>query len=125
MKFISRRIHAILDYIVGIILILAPTLLGFDDNPAAKYSAVVVGILVLGMSLLTKYEGGIVKVIPMSVHLVMDVLIGIFLAISPWLLQFSNEVFVPHLVFGLLAIATGLFTVSSSKHGVSQGGVLS
>jgi hypothetical protein len=125
MKFISRRIHAILDYIVGIILILAPTLLGFDDNPAAKYSAILVGILVLGMSLLTQYEGGVVKVIPMSVHLVMDVLIGIFLAVSPWLLQFSNEVFVPHLVFGLFSIGAGIFTVSASKHGIGQRGVLS
>lgn len=124
MKFISRRIHAILDYVVGILLVLAPTMLGFADNPAAKYSAVIVGILVLGMSLMTRYEGGVVKIVPMSVHLFMDIIIGFFLAVSPWLLQFSSEVFIPHLFFGLFAIGAGIFTISSSKQGIGRRGVL-
>ncbi|MDM8176488.1 MULTISPECIES: SPW repeat domain-containing protein [Olivibacter] len=125
MKFISRRVHAMLDYIVGILLILAPTLLGFSHIPGAKYSAIIAGVLVLGMALLTRHEGGVAKVIPMSTHLVMDVILGILLALSPWLLNFSDQVFLPHLIVGVFSIIAGLCTAPASQHGVAQGGVLS
>lgn len=125
MKFISRRVHAILDYIVGILLILAPTLLGFSHIAAAKYSAIVVGILVLAMTLLTRHEGGVAKIIPLPTHLVMDVIFGILLALSPWILNFNNEVFLPHLLVGLFSIIAGVCTVPVSQHGVNPRGVLS
>ncbi|WP_207425819.1 SPW repeat protein [Pedobacter sp. SYSU D00535] len=116
MRFISRKFHAVLDYMAGIILIAAPWILGFADVEAAKWSAVIVGVLILVMSFITDYEGGGKKVLPMSGHLTMDVIAGIFLAASPWLLNFDEQVYLPHLIMGILEIGAGLFTVTQSEH---------
>jgi len=116
MRFISRKIHAVLDYMAGIILIAAPWILGFADVEAAKWSAVIVGAIILVMSFFTDYEGGGKKVLSMSTHLTMDVIAGIFLAASPWLLNFDERVYLPHLIIGILEIGAGLFTVNESQH---------
>ncbi|RYE52305.1 MAG: hypothetical protein EOP48_16780 [Sphingobacteriales bacterium] len=116
MRFISRKFHAVLDYMSGVLLIAAPWLFGFADIEGAKWSAVIVGALILLMSFLTDYEGGGKKVISMSTHLTMDVIAGIFLAASPWLLNFDEYVYLPHLLMGILEIGAGLFTVNESQH---------
>jgi hypothetical protein len=116
MKFISRKTHAVMDYIMGVILIAAPWLLGFSNNEPAKWSAVAVGIIMLAMSLMTDYEGGLAKVVPMRFHLGMDLIAGIFLAVSPWLLGFHDQVYLPHLVLGILEIGAASFTQRVSEH---------
>ncbi|WP_207424419.1 SPW repeat protein [Desertivirga brevis] len=116
MRFISRKFHAVLDYMSGVILIAAPWILGFADVEGAKWSAVIVGAVILLMSFLTDYEGGGKKVLSMSTHLTMDVLAGIFLAASPWLLNFDEQVYMPHLIMGILEIGAGLFTERESQH---------
>jgi hypothetical protein len=116
MKIISRKFHAVLDYMSGILLIAAPWALQFDDVSAATTTAVVAGALILIMSLMTNYEGGIVRIVPMSLHLNMDILLGIVLAASPWLFGFKDEVYLPHLIMGVLAILSGIMTVRSSFH---------
>jgi hypothetical protein len=116
MKFISTRAHGFLDYTVGILLILAPFLFNFDNGGAAQLVPIVVGLLILLMAVFTNYEAGIIKKIPMSFHLTMDVILGIFLAISPWIFGFDNIVYLPHLLVGLFAIMTGLFTQRSPAY---------
>jgi hypothetical protein len=123
MRFISRKAHAVMDYVVGILLIAAPWIFGFSDVPAAKWSAIAVGVLTLVMSLMTDFEGNHKRPVPMSTHLNMDVIMGIFLAISPWLFGFNDVVYLPHLVVGLFAIAAGLCTVRTSSHIHTPGGM--
>jgi hypothetical protein len=65
---------------------------------------------------MTNYEGGIVRIVPMSLHLNMDILLGLVLAASPWLFGFKDEVYLPHLIMGVLAILSGIMTVRSSFH---------
>lgn len=50
------------------------------------------------------------RVIPMATHLTMDFFIGLFLAISPWLFGFAEFVWVPHVIFGVIAILASLTT---------------
>jgi hypothetical protein len=110
-NMLSRRTHGILDYIVGIALILAPYLFGFSDvGGAAKTIPQVLGVLIILMSLFTRYELGVVKVIPFSIHLAVDVVAGLFLALSPWLFGFSDEVKWPHLIVGLAYALVSLMT---------------
>jgi hypothetical protein len=116
MRFINRKIHAVLDYITGVLLIASPWLFNFADTAAAKWVAIIVGIVILGMALLTDYEGGLKKILPMRAHLMMDVIAGILLAVSPWLFKFSEYVYLPHLIIGILEIGAGLFTERSSEH---------
>lgn len=68
---------------------------------------------------MTRYEGGVFRIIPMSMHLNLDVLLGAFLIASPWLFSFHEKVKWPHLFFGVLAVLSGLMTVRKSTNEAS------
>ena len=126
MKIIPRKTHGVLDYIVGAALIAAPWIFGFADDTAATYVPVAVGGGALLYSLLTRYELGMIKMIPFETHLILDVMSGILLAASPWLFGFSDRVYLPHLIVGLFEIGAGLMTentssASSSTTGMTRG----
>jgi hypothetical protein len=110
MRFIPTRIHGVLDYIIGIILIIAPWLLGFNSGGAETVIPVIFGAGIIIYSLFTDYELGAVRAIPMRTHLTIDVIAGIVLAASPWLFNFDYIVIAPHLILGLVMIAAGLTT---------------
>ena len=117
MRFIPTKLHAPVDYIVGVALIAAPWIFQFSEHKAATVVPVVLGIGLIAYSLFTNYELGVWKVAPMAVHNVIDVAAGAFLALSPWLFGFADEsanVWVPHLVVGLAAIFLGLTTIQQS-----------
>jgi hypothetical protein len=116
MNIISTSMHAKLDYIVGIFFIASPWILNFTDSPAATWTLVAVGATAVLMSLFTDYEGGVVRSIPMRVHLTIDVFSGAFLASSPWLLGFAEQVFLPHLILGLFEVAVSLLTTKHAAH---------
>lgn len=110
MRIIPTRVHGYIDYLFGILLIASPWLFGFAVGGVAQWLPVVLGASVIVYSLLTDYELGLSPTISMPVHLGIDVLGGILLAASPWLFGFADVVFWPHLVFGLVEIATALMT---------------
>jgi hypothetical protein len=110
MRFIPSKIHGILDYLMGIILILVPWINGFGDGGPAQMVLVTAGILIIIMSLVTDFEYGFFKVIPLEVHLVTDAIIGMILIMSPWLFDFAYVALGPHLLFGILLIIAALFT---------------
>ena len=110
MRFIPTRVHGMLDYAVGAFLIAAPWLLGFARGGAETWVPVLLGAGALLYSLLTDYELGVVRRIPMPTHLALDLGSGLLLAVSPWLFGFAEFVWVPHLVLGLLEVGAALTT---------------
>lgn len=110
MRLIPTKIHGVLDYLSGALLIASPWLFDFADHETARWIPIAVGIALLGLSLFTDYELGLVRRIPMSTHLTMDMLAGALLAASPWLFGFSDRVYMPHLILGLMEIGAGLLT---------------
>lgn len=110
MRFISTRVHGVLDYLMGIVLIAAPWMLGFADNSAATWVPVLLGIGVIVYSLFTDYEMGAFRAISMRGHLWLDALSGIFLAASPWLFGFSDYVSTPHVVLGVAEFLAAICT---------------
>lgn len=117
MKFISTKTHGVLDYLSGILLIIAPWILGFATGGPAQWIPVIVGVMIIGLSIFTSYELGAVRMIPMRTHLTIDVLTGIFLAVSPWLFGFAETVFWPHLILGLMEMGAGIFTKVVPEYG--------
>jgi len=107
---IPTRIHGMLDYLMGILLIVSPWLFGFSDSNTATWTAVVVGVLIIGTSLITDYELSVANIVPMRAHLGLDVLLGAFLAVSPWLLGFADENWWWFVVAGVAEIGAGLAT---------------
>jgi hypothetical protein len=110
MKFIPTKIHGILDYAVGLFLIAAPWLFRFAKGGAETYVMVTFGLAAIVYSLLTYYEYGIAKIITMRVHLGLDIISGLFLAVSPWLFGFSDYVYLPHVALGLLEVVVASLT---------------
>jgi hypothetical protein len=108
---IPTRNHGYLDYIFGAVLIAAPWLFGFGNSTNWGMAVpVVLGAVVITYSIFTCYELGALHLIPMQAHLAIDLILGIALAVSPWLLRFSNVIWWPHLTFGLLAVLLALIT---------------
>jgi hypothetical protein len=110
MRFISTRVHGVLDYLMGMVLIAAPWMLGFADNSAATWVPVLLGVGVIVYSLFTDYELGVFRGISMRGHLWLDALSGIFLASSPWLFGFSDYVSTPHVILGVAEVIAALTT---------------
>jgi hypothetical protein len=115
MRAVPTSLHAGLDYIVGVILIASPWIFGFaDDSSAAKWIAVIAGLAMLGMSAITDYEGGVLaRAIPMRGHLMTDAVLGLFLAICPWLFGFGDEganAWLPFVIIGLGEIGIAAIT---------------
>ena len=117
MKHINSRAHGIIDYVVGAALILAPYLFGFANDEPARNAAWIVGGGALLYSLFTAYELSIAKIIPYRVHLGLDMAAGLFLAASPWLMNFADRIVAPHLVVGLLEIGVALMSRSAHSAG--------
>jgi SPW repeat len=108
---LPTRIHGMLDYLLGALLIATPWLFGFgEDLGPARWVPVVLGAVVLVYSAFTDYEMGVVKKLQMPVHLLLDVVVGILLGVSPWLLGFDDRVWLPHVVLGAVEVVTAAIT---------------
>lgn len=110
MRFVSTRTHGVIDYVAGVVIAASPWIFGFADGGSAQWIAVVVGLVLLASSVMTNYELGVVRVIPMPVHLGLDAGAGLLLAASPWLFGFSGFAWVPHLLLGAFEIMTSFIT---------------
>jgi hypothetical protein len=115
MRFIETKTHGYLDYLMGLLLIAAPWLFNFNRGGAETWVPLVLGAGALVYSVFTNYELGAVRKIPMSVHLTLDLLSGIFLAASPWIFNFNDRVYLPHLILGIAEIGAALFTKRQPK----------
>lgn len=112
MRFISTQMHAAMDYLGGILLIVVPLFwMNSPDVPqAAIWTPVVIGGLMLLQSLFTDYELSLANVIPVPAHLGMDALAGVVLAVSPWAFGFAETVWIPHVIVGVMEIGAALTT---------------
>src|SRR5918996_3397301 len=115
---ITSRMHAMLDYPLGVVLIATPWIFGFSDvGGAAVALPIIVGALAIGQSLFTDWELSVAKIVPLRVHLTLDSLAGIVLAISPFVFGFSGEgtnAWLPHVVAGVGMLNAGLMTQRSA-----------
>lgn len=87
---IPRPLHAVLDYLWSMALFLAPELVGFADDAASTVCKARAGGTT-AMSLLTRYELGLIKVIPFNVHLLLDLLGGLMGLAAPWLFGYAKN----------------------------------
>ena len=110
MRFIPTRIHAVVDYVTGLLLIVAPFVFRFADGGAAQWVPMLLGTAIIIMSLMTDYELSMSRMIPMPAHLMVDAAGGLLLLGSPWIFGFADRVFWPHVIIGLFEIGTAIMT---------------
>ncbi len=63
MRFIETKTHGYLDYLVGVLLLLAPAIFGLDMSSPAGMIPMILGALTIVYSLMTSYELGLANVI--------------------------------------------------------------
>jgi hypothetical protein len=127
-RFIPTKIHGVLDYTVGALMSSSPLFLNgikkavkaeerqgkvkFKPEELIPYA---MGAFSGLYSLLTNYELGVAKKIPMKVHLILDAIGGAFLAASPWLFGFNKKVWIPFVAVGAFEIGAAAFTQLDSS----------
>lgn len=120
MRFLPTKVHAALDYAGGLLLIAVP-MFWIGEGGAAVWVPIVIGVVVLMQSLMTDYELSAVNAIPVPVHLGMDALAGVVLIASPWVFGFSETVWIPHVIVGILEIGGALVTERHRREPATAG----
>jgi hypothetical protein len=116
MKFLSTRTHGLIDYLSVGSLIALPRALGWSDRVTNFVTGSALGAL--GYSLLTRYELGVLKVLPMPGHLLLDGLSGAMFCGAPFLFPDEDTTVQSMLVgIGLFEIGVALTTETEPSYG--------
>ena len=109
MKMISDTAHGVLDYLTVAIFAMAPSILGLTGFAALVSYAL--AAIHLAMTLLTDMPLGVIKIIPMRLHALIEMLVGPVLVVAalvlPTILGDKREFF---LVMGLVILAVWLLS---------------
>jgi hypothetical protein len=106
------RAHAMLEPLVGLLLIAAPWIFGFSDAGDATTVSIVLGALVLVTGLTTRWRMGIVKLLSLRTHRMMDALVALVAIVSPFVLGFSDNGAATRflIIMGVLELGATLMT---------------
>jgi hypothetical protein len=114
MKIIPKFYHGVLDYLSGLLLLAGPNLLGFAEiGGLTAWIPRVVGLTILLQSLMTDYELGVMKLIPIALHLMVDYVVAAFLVIAPFVFGISarsTSATLLLLMIGLLGLGAAFMT---------------
>lgn len=90
-RFVTKTIHAWLDYPVAFVLMTAPFLLGLGgSHPLALWLGVGTGVAALILTLLTDHRLGVIRVLPYTFHLAADAAVGVTFLLAPIALGFTG-----------------------------------
>ena len=88
-RFVTKTIHAYLDYPVAAGLIVTPFLLQLGGaHPLALWLAVGTGVAAFFLTLFTDHRLGVFRVLPYSFHLAVDFLVGVLFLLAPSIFGF-------------------------------------
>lgn len=93
-------VHGALEYLAGILLIVAPFLLDFDST-AATAAGVGLGLALLAFTAMSALPTGLVRSIPVGVHVTVDIVFAVLLVALPFLLDLTDETAPTALFIGL------------------------
>jgi hypothetical protein len=114
LRVIPTGVHGMLDYLAGGVNLAFPGILGLDDGaPWAALVPRIDGVAGAGYSLITDYELGASKVLPIPAHLTFDAAKGAFMASSPWLFGFAKygtRYWLPHVLMGTADVLAAMTT---------------
>jgi hypothetical protein len=102
--------HGILDYALAILLLVAPSVVGFA-GVQSKW-AYIFGGLLLVMAILTRYPLGIIKIVGLGIHGFVEILLAICLIAAPWYGNFARGVLSRnfYVMIGLLMLVLWFLT---------------
>jgi hypothetical protein len=90
-RFVTKTVHAYLDYPVAASLIFMPFILRLGQgNPLALWVSVATGVTALLLTLVTDHKTGVWPLVPYPIHLWIDRLVGVVFLAVPTLLGFTG-----------------------------------
>lgn len=108
MRLIPTTIHGFADYLVGVIVIALPFLLG--EEGAVRITLIALGVFVLIYSAMTDYELGAIRFLRIRFHLMLDALFGVAMILQPLMFDMTGTAHWPFHLLGILALALALTT---------------
>jgi hypothetical protein len=108
---IPPLVHGVVEYALGVLLIVAPFVLGFEASAAVAVS-IVAGVLTLVIAASSNLPTGLARVIPPGVHFVLDVVIAAALIAAPFLFRFWEET-APTAIMLVVGIGGLLLTIGT------------
>jgi hypothetical protein len=88
MNLLSAKAHGVIDYLLVVAFLLAPSLLGFDGVPAT--TARVLAVVHLLLTVTTRFPLGLVSLVPFPLHGILEFFVGVLLLAMPWILGFND-----------------------------------
>jgi hypothetical protein len=112
MKLLSPKVHGVIDYVSVILLAVSPSLFGLAGVAAlVAYALAVIHLL---MTVLTDFPLGMVRLVPLRLHGLVEIVVGIALVSLPWLLTrvvaLGDRGRIFYTVFGAVLIAVFVAT---------------
>ncbi|MCR9197687.1 MAG: hypothetical protein NXI04_03490 [Planctomycetaceae bacterium] len=90
-QFVTKNMHAWLDYPVAFSLMVLPIPLGLgQSHPAAFWLSVVTGVAAFVLTLLTDHKLGALRLLPYSLHLAVDFAVAIVFFAAPLVMEFTQ-----------------------------------
>ena len=90
-RFVTKTVHAFLDYPVALSLVATPFLLGVGaSNPLALSLSVVTGVAAFILTVFTDHKTGVVRILPYRLHVAVDRVVGLVFVTAPFLLGFHG-----------------------------------
>jgi hypothetical protein len=112
---ISSAIHGVLDYATVLVLFVAPSV--FNMQTTASFFTYVLASVHLLLTLLTNFEAGVLKIIPLKVHGLIEIVVSVLLiAIAIWFKSLGDNLsFYFYLVFSVVLFIVWLLTEYKPK----------
>lgn len=107
MQIVPTRLHGLLDYLLSMLVIALPFVAGWHG--VARWSFIALGGLGIAYSLMTDYEWGVVRVLPMPLHLALDAIFGAAMVVLAAVLDLRGYVWLV-VAIGILAWVLVLIT---------------
>lgn len=89
MKIISSRLHGIMDYAIAFVLVI-PWIVDFYPSSEDTWILAATGGVIFLYSVITNYEMGIMKIIPLKTHMALDYVMSVFLIAAPFIFNLAH-----------------------------------
>jgi len=109
---IPLDVHAAIEPIAAVVLIASPWIFGFSSVNSAKVIAIVIGVIMLLSGAMTRWRLAVAHVIPLRMHYMTDLLLGVVLIVAPFVFGFSGNGAAARfmIIAGALELVTALAT---------------
>jgi uncharacterized membrane protein HdeD (DUF308 family) len=112
---VPRFVHGVIEYVAGVLFVVAPFALSFDSDTATGVS-VAMGVVVIAIAAATDGPTSLVDQIPVPAHVALDYMLAVLLVAMPFIAGFSDET-APTAFFIAVGVVHLLVTIGTRFRG--------